>query len=81
MEACLVELFNVTSTGSFSSVDAAMSEADDAIQRVLAGDRLIDLSPQNSFIRRKQHERIRASNLISHSYGREPSRRVRVFRD
>ncbi len=81
MEACLVELFNVSPNGAFSSVEEAMSEADDAIKRVLGGDRLIDLSPQNSFIRRKQHERIRAANLISHSYGRDPTRRVRVFRD
>ncbi|MBK8835212.1 MAG: hypothetical protein IPO29_10225 [Anaerolineae bacterium] len=81
MDSCLVELFNVGSNGVFSSVDAAMTEAEEAIQRVLAGDRLVDLSPQNSYIRRKQHERIRASNLISHSYGREPGRRVRVFRD
>lgn len=81
MDSCLVELFNVGSNGVFSSVDAAMTEAEEAIQRVLAGDRLVDLSPQNSYIRRKQHERIRSSNLISHSYGREPGRRVRVFRD
>ncbi|MBX7214740.1 MAG: AAA family ATPase [Thermoflexales bacterium] len=81
MQACLVELFNVTENGNYSSIDAAMAETDAAIQRVLTGDRLIDLNPQNSFIRRKQHERIRASNLVSHSYGREPTRRVRVFRD
>ena len=48
---------------------------------VLSGDRSVDLSPQNAFIRRQQHELIRESTLISHSYGKEPTRRVRVYHE
>ncbi|RME41382.1 MAG: hypothetical protein D6796_15920, partial [Caldilineae bacterium] len=29
---------------------------------------------------RKQHEMVRQSNLISHSYGKDPQRRVKIFR-
>jgi hypothetical protein len=28
-----------------------------------------------------QHQLARQANLTSHSYGKEPSRRVRIFRD
>jgi len=28
-----------------------------------------------------QHELARAANLVSHSYGKEPNRRVRIFRE
>ena len=80
MENCLAELFSL-STDDNLPFDSALREAEEAVKRVKAGERLVDLSPQNAFIRRQQHELARAANVISHSYGKEPSRRVRVFRD
>ncbi len=80
MESCLADLFSIDSA-EVVPYERAMEETEDAIKRVLAGDRLIDLSPQNAFIRRQQHERARAANLVSHSYGKEPIRHVRIFRD
>ena len=59
----------------------AMEETEEAIRRVLAGERVVDLTPQNAFVRRQQHQLARASNLVSHSYGKEPMRRVRIFRE
>jgi stage III sporulation protein AA len=59
----------------------AMREVQDAIQRVSSGVRSVDLGPQPPHIRRLQHELIRDAHLISHSYGREPNRRVRIFRE
>ncbi|MFN8595600.1 MAG: R3H domain-containing nucleic acid-binding protein [Anaerolineae bacterium] len=53
----------------------------DAIQRLNTGVRSVDLNPQPSHIRRMQHEMIREAQLISHSYGREPYRRVRIYRE
>jgi predicted RNA-binding protein Jag len=47
----------------------------------LGGARSVDLAPQNAFIRRQQHEMIRQANLVSHSYGKEPTRRVRVYHE
>ena len=41
----------------------------------------INLSPVGSAIRRYQHQMARQANLISHSYGKEPRRYVRIFRE
>ncbi len=77
MEGILEDLFGVAPKDDpFSQ---AMAEADDAIQRVLSGAHSVELSPQSSFIRRFQHERIREANLFSRSLGKEPRRRVRVY--
>ncbi|MCL4504660.1 MAG: AAA family ATPase [Chloroflexi bacterium] len=80
MENCLVELFSLGSSDTTPFEDA-MREAEDAVKRVMSGERMVDLSPQNAFVRRQQHELARAANVISHSYGKEPGRRVRIFRD
>ena len=60
--------------------EMAMREAQLGIQRVLNGTADVELSPQGAGIRSQQHQLVRAANLISHSYGREPYRRVRIFR-
>ncbi|HMN61748.1 MAG TPA: R3H domain-containing nucleic acid-binding protein, partial [Anaerolinea sp.] len=52
-----------------------------AIQMVMNGERYVDLTPASAAIRRMQHEMIRQAELTSHSYGKEPNRRVRVYRD
>jgi len=80
MESCLADLFSISSEETVP-YERAMEETEEAIRRVLAGDRLVNLSPQNTFIRRQQHERARVSNLVSHSYGKEPLRHVRIFRE
>jgi stage III sporulation protein SpoIIIAA len=59
----------------------ALRETQEAIHKVIAGQRMIELSPQNSYIRRRQHEMARSFNLISHSRGKEPRRRVRIYRE
>ncbi|MFN3704568.1 MAG: R3H domain-containing nucleic acid-binding protein [Thermoflexales bacterium] len=79
MEMCIADLFGLADD-SHSSYESAMEEAEEAIRRVLAGETSVDLSPQNAFIRRQQHQLARAANLISHSYGKEPMRRVRISR-
>ncbi len=80
MENCLADLFSLSSTESTPYEDA-IEESESAVRRVLAGERMVDLTPQNAFIRRQQHEMARSANLVSHSYGKEPYRRVRIFRD
>ncbi len=83
MENFLAELFNMQAEPSedTDAVEQAMREAQSAIQTVLSGSRTVDLSPQSATIRRLQHEMARQANLISHSYGKEPYRRVRIFRE
>lgn len=80
MESCLADLFGLTD-GERLPYESAIEETEEAIRRVLAGERVVDLSPQNAFVRRQQHQLARASNLVSHSYGKEPMRRVRIFRE
>ncbi len=80
MENCLADLFSL-STAESTPYEDAIEESESAVKRVLAGERMVDLTPQNAFIRRQQHEMARSANLVSHSYGKEPYRRVRIFRD
>jgi predicted RNA-binding protein Jag len=61
-------------------VTTAMEEAEDAINSVLQGDRPVDLTPQSSQIRKLQHQLAERYNLASVSRGKEPFRRVRIFR-
>jgi stage III sporulation protein SpoIIIAA len=80
IENCLADIFELA-TDDTDPYTLAMQETQEAIQRVLGGVHSIDLAPQNAFIRRQQHEIVREANLISHSYGKEPMRRVRVYRE
>jgi stage III sporulation protein SpoIIIAA len=80
MEGFLADLFGVTPE-SHDSLDLAMREAQEAIRRVLSGAPSIDLSPQPSAVRRQQHMAIRSANLVSHSYGRDPQRHVRIYKE
>jgi hypothetical protein len=60
----------------------AMQEAEDAINDVLNGQSgEIELTPQNAYIRRLQHQLAQRYNLTSRSSGREPYRRVRIGRE
>jgi hypothetical protein len=78
METCLADMFGLD-VAELDPLAIAMRETDAGIRRVLEGEKSVDLSSQNSYIRRLQHEMVRQANLVSHSYGREPMRHVRVF--
>jgi predicted RNA-binding protein Jag len=47
----------------------------------MASDRQVELSPQNAYIRRLQHQLAQKYSLLSRSRGREPLRRVRIYRE
>jgi stage III sporulation protein SpoIIIAA len=79
MEQCLLDVFHLNSPNSEAAFDTAMRETQDAIQRLLKGADSAELQPQAAAIRSQQHQLARAANLVSHSYGREPHRRVRIF--
>ena len=79
MEQCLVDIFHMA-TGPIDTFSEAMRETQEGIQRVLNGAGDAELAPQSASIRSQQHQLVRAANLVSHSYGREPYRRVRIFR-
>ena len=61
--------------------DAALRETEEAIGVVLHRAEAVELSPQNAYIRRLQHQMAERANLVSRSRGREPYRRVRLYPD
>jgi stage III sporulation protein SpoIIIAA len=61
--------------------DAALRETEEAIGLVLGQAEAVELSPQNAYIRRLQHQMAERANLVSRSRGREPYRRVRLYPD
>jgi hypothetical protein len=69
-------LFN---TSSPRTTDA-LQEAEDAVNDVLNEEHpAVELTPQNAYIRRLQHQIADRYNLASRSTGREPYRRVMIF--
>jgi len=62
-------------------VTRAMAEAEEAISAVIDGAPPVALAPQGSYVRRLQHQMADRYNLPSRSRGREPNRRVEIYRD
>jgi stage III sporulation protein SpoIIIAA len=82
MEGFLTDLFDLRAVPAQDpGLETGLQETQQAIQQVLNGTRSIDLPPASAYIRRLQHQLARQANLISHSYGKEPHRRVRIFRE
>jgi len=77
MESALTSIFALEVDPS----DAALREVEEAIGLVQREAKPVELSPQNAYIRRLQHQRAEAANLVTRSRGREPFRRVRVYPD
>jgi stage III sporulation protein SpoIIIAA len=78
MERFLVEVMDLEVAPS-DPFEEAVAETEKAIALVAAGTPSVDLNPASSAIRRYQHQMARQANLVSHSYGKEPRRHVRVF--
>jgi hypothetical protein len=80
MEASLGDMFGVP-VEIEDPYERATAETQEAIRRVLSGSASEDLRPAAADVRRMQHDMARAANLVSHSYGSEPRRRVRIFQN
>lgn len=78
MESILGDIFGVPVEFE-DPMEKAVAETQEAIRRVLSGSASEELPPAGPEIRRMQHEMARSANLVSHSYGSEPRRRVRIF--
>jgi stage III sporulation protein SpoIIIAA len=81
IEDFLIDFFEIETTRNDNPLERAIRETEEAIQTVLNGALSIDLAPQKASIRRQQHELVRQANLLSHSYGKEPGRHLRVYRE
>jgi stage III sporulation protein SpoIIIAA len=84
MQQFLGDLFNLyadDAVGGETGMETVVNETRAAISAVMNGERWVELPPAASAIRRLQHQMAREANLVSHSYGKEPNRRVRIFRE
>ncbi len=79
MESALASIFALRRA---SPEDDALAEARAAVEAIHEGRRdSVELSPQNAYLRRLQHELAERAKLASRSTGHEPERRVEIFRN
>jgi stage III sporulation protein SpoIIIAA len=77
----LEEEEGVHASDSDDPATKALLETEDAIHQVLNKDLMTaELAPANAYIRRLQHQMATRYNLNSRSRGKEPNRRVKIFR-
>ena len=82
IEQSLADMFNLsTEAPDKNTFDQVTGDAQVAIDAVMNGQRWADLPPASAAVRRIQHDLARQAQLVSHSYGKEPNRRVRIFRE
>lgn len=62
----------------YDITEKALDEAKAAIEKVLAGEGEVELTPQNTQIRKLQHELVEQHNLESKSVGEGDSRHLRI---
>ncbi len=82
IESVLREIFRMPQ--EISEEDIAVSQIEEAIEEIMndtsGGLNSLELAPQNSFLRRVQHQIAENYKMVSESIGQEPNRRVRVSR-
>ena len=82
MERFLGGLFDLSVDQQYSDGNQQIvDQTKQAINAVLNGERWVELPPAAARIRRLQHQLATEAQLVSHSYGKEPNRRVRIFRE
>ena len=62
----------------YDITEKALDEAKTAIEKVLAGAADVELTPQNTQIRKLQHELVEQHNLESKSIGEGDNRHLRI---
>jgi len=83
IETVLREIFQMPTDQiptEVSEEDLAVQQAEEAVEELLGDDALksLELPPQNSFMRRLQHQIAENNKLVSESIGTEPNKRVRI---
>ena len=71
------DVFNL---GPSNEEEDAITNAEEAIQRLMETGEPQELEPQSSFLRRLQHQLVEKFELASESVGTEPYRRVRIYK-
>jgi hypothetical protein len=60
--------------------EEGVKEVQEAVQRVIEGEEMVEVSPQRSHVRRLQHQIIEEHGLRSESIGVEPFRRIKIYK-
>jgi stage III sporulation protein SpoIIIAA len=72
-------LFNMAPGLGETEVAAAVREAEEAVQRVMADGVGVDLAPRRSALRRLQHRIVARHRLVAESVGSEPLRHLVIY--
>lgn len=78
IENVVREIFGLEAGVAPTDEEAAVLEAEEAIEYVQTTGETVELAPQNSFVRRLQHQLVEQAKLLSESVGVEPKRRIRI---
>ncbi len=83
IQKVLKEALDITETsetlfGYYDAAEKALDEAKAAINKILAGAKHVELTPQNQQIRKLQHELVEQHNLESKSVGEGEQRHLRI---
>jgi len=61
------------------ATESALQETLEGIRRAKATNTMVELSPQNAYVRRLQHQLVERHELTARSAGKEPNRRLRIY--
>ena len=77
----LQNIYPLAGPGKRDSFQVALAEAEAAVEQVKNGDEgEVELSPQSAYIRRLQHLIAERNELTSRSEGKDPNRRVKIYK-
>jgi len=76
----LHNIYPMMATERRGSFEQALAEAEAAVEKVKSGEESVELSPQSAYIRRLQHLIAERNALSSQSTGKDPNRRVRIYK-
>lgn len=77
-EALDIVATSETLYGYYDDTERALDEAKNGINKILAGAKEVELSPQNTHIRKLQHELVEQHNMTSKSVGEGSNRHLRI---
>jgi stage III sporulation protein SpoIIIAA len=76
----LSTIYPTAGTGKEDLLKLALDEAEEAVAQIKSGGETVELSPQSAYIRRLQHLIAERNSLSSQSTGKDPNRRVRIYK-
>jgi stage III sporulation protein SpoIIIAA len=76
----LDNIYPGVSTGKADRLKLALGEAEEAVEQVKNERGVVELSPQSAYIRRLQHLIAERASVFSKSLGKDPHRRVTIYK-